>query len=127
MPFERARTLLGLGRVQRRGKRRKAARETLAEAHQIFKDLRAPLWAEKTAAELERTHLREAPTDLTPSEEQVAELAASGLKNRQIAERLYLSPKTVEANLARAYRKLGVGSRAELGAAMALREPASTK
>ena len=123
MPFERARTLLCLGRVQRRGKRRKAARERLGEALEIFENLGAPLWAEKTRAELERTHVREAPTDLTPSEDQVAQLAARGLKNREIAERLYLSPKTVEANLARAYRKLGVRSRAELGAAMATQAP----
>jgi DNA-binding CsgD family transcriptional regulator len=127
MPFERARTLLSLGRVQRRGKRRKAARETLGQARHIFEHLGAPVWAEKAEAELERTHIREAPADLTPSEEQMAQLAASGLKNREIAERLYVSPKTVEANLARAYRKLGVGSRAELGAAMTLREPAATK
>ena len=50
---------------------------------------------------------------------EVAELAASGLTNRQVAERAFISPKTVEANLARAYRKLGISSRAELGSRMA--------
>ncbi|HUA06106.1 MAG TPA: AAA family ATPase [Solirubrobacteraceae bacterium] len=118
MPFERARTLLCLGRVQRRRKQRKAARATLEAALEIFAGLGTSPWAEKTRAELERTHVRQAPQSLTPSEEQVVHLAASGMRNREIADRLYLSPKTVEANLARAYRKLGVRSRAELGAAI---------
>ncbi|HXZ56434.1 MAG TPA: AAA family ATPase [Gaiellaceae bacterium] len=118
VPFDLARTLLTLGRLQRRRKQRKAARESLERALGIFEELGAPLWAEKTRAELERTHLREAPSDLTPSEEQVARLAAAGLRNREIAERLFVSPKTVEANLGRVYRKLGIRSRAQLGAAM---------
>jgi DNA-binding NarL/FixJ family response regulator len=105
--------------VQRRQKQRKAARETLGQALGIFEQLGASLWADKARAELERTHLREAPAGLTPSEEQVARLAASGLRNREIAERLFVSPKTVEANLGRTYRKLGIRSRAELGAALA--------
>jgi DNA-binding CsgD family transcriptional regulator len=119
MPFERGRTLLCLGRVKRRAKQRKAARETLGGALEIFERVRASLWAERARQELARTHVREAPLELSPSEAQVVQLAAQGLKNREIAERLFLSPKTVEANLARAYRKLGVRSRAELGAAMA--------
>ncbi|MGZ4382138.1 MAG: AAA family ATPase [Gaiellaceae bacterium] len=119
VPFDLARTLLSLGRLQRRRKQRKPARESLERALGIFERLGAPLWADKARAELERTHLREAPSELTPSEEQIARLAASGLKNREIAERLFVSPKTVEANLARAYRKLGIRSRAELGATMA--------
>ncbi len=123
MPFERARTLLTVGRLQRRRKRRKAARESLERSLDIFETLGAPLWADKARAELERTHLREAPHELTPTEEQVARVAASGLTNREIAERLFLSPKTVEANLARVYRKLGIRSRAELGAAMAAPAP----
>ena len=57
-----------------------------------------------------------AADDLTPSETRIAELAASGLTNRAVAERLLISPKTVEASLARAYAKLGIRSRAELGA-----------
>ena len=123
MPFEQARTLLCLGRVQRRSKQRKEARATLTRALETFERVGAPLWAAKARAELDRTHLREAPTSLTPSELRVAELAASGLTNKRIAERLFMSPKTVEANLARVYAKLGIASRAELGARMA---PAST-
>ena len=67
-------------------------------------------------AELARVNV--APTrnlTLTPSERRVAELAASGMTNRDIAAALFISPKTVEANLARVYRKLGIRTRAELG------------
>jgi DNA-binding CsgD family transcriptional regulator len=56
---------------------------------------------------------------LTPTERTICELAASGLRNNEIAARLFLSEKTVEANLSRGYRKLGVRSRTELAAAMA--------
>jgi DNA-binding NarL/FixJ family response regulator len=52
---------------------------------------------------------------LTPSERRVAELVATGKTNRDVAAELYISPKTVEANLARIYRKLDIRSRAELG------------
>jgi len=64
---------------------------------------------------------------LTVTEERVASLAASGLTNRVIAERAFLSPKTVEANLARVYQKLGINSRAQLGRAIAERERAPAK
>jgi DNA-binding NarL/FixJ family response regulator len=57
-----------------------------------------------------------APTELTETERLVARLAASGLTNREVADRAFLAVKTVEANLARVYRKLGIRSRAELGA-----------
>src|SRR5436305_793323 len=60
--------------------------------------------------------LRRVPDDLTEAEQRVAELAATGLENREVAAQLFMSPKTVEANHARAYRKLGIRSRAELGA-----------
>jgi len=118
MPFELARTLLCLGRVERRRKLRKSARAALGQAFEIFAHVGAALWAARARAELDRTHLREAPSELSPSELRVAELAGSGLTNRQIATQLFLSPKTVEANLARAYGKLGIRSRAELGAWM---------
>jgi DNA-binding CsgD family transcriptional regulator len=118
MPFELARTLLCLGRVERRRKQRKSARAALGQAFEIFEHVGTPLWAATAQAELDRTHLREAPSELSPSELRVAELAGSGLTNRQIATQLFLSPKTVEANLARAYGKLGIRSRAELGAWM---------
>ena len=64
------------------------------------------------------------PADLSPSEERVARLTAEGRTNREVAETLFISTKTVEAHLARAYRKLGIRSRAELGACMARGGPA---
>jgi len=74
------------------------------------------LWAERARAELARTDVdRKATAELTPSEQRVAELAASGMTNRDIASALFISPKTVEANLARVYRKLDIRSRAQLG------------
>jgi len=119
-PFERARSLLVLGRIQRRAKQKAAARQSLERALEIFDGLPAPLWSERAREELRRTGLRRsAPDGLTESEQRVAELAASGLTNREVAKRLFISPKTVEANLARAYRKLGIRSRAELGAQLA--------
>ena len=79
----------------------------------------SPLWAERARAELARTNV--APgggLELTPSEQRVAELAASGMTNRDIAATLFVSAKTVEANLTQIYRKLGIRSRAELGRLM---------
>src|SRR5260370_3764294 len=61
---------------------------------------------------------------MTPSEERIAQLVATGLTNREVADRAFISPKTVEANLARIYDKLGVHSRAELGRVMNERERA---
>jgi DNA-binding CsgD family transcriptional regulator len=119
MPFEHGRTLLSLGRLERRRKQHKTARVALSDARDIFERIGTPLWAAMARAELERTHLRETPAELTPSERRVAELAGGGMTNRQMAQRLFLSPKTIEANLARAYTKLGIRSRAELGARMA--------
>ena len=106
-----------------------AARELLERALVIFEAAGAVLWAERARGELERVGLRRAaPDQLTESERRVAELAASGLTNREVAAQLFMSPKTVEANLARAYRKLGIRSRAELGTRLAAAErtPAQT-
>ena len=76
----------------------------------------APLWADRARAELARVKVAPSrETSLTDSERRVAELAAAGKRNRDIAAALFVSPKTVEAHLARIYRKLGINSRAELG------------
>jgi DNA-binding CsgD family transcriptional regulator len=124
MPFELGRTLLIMGQTQRRAKRKLVARQSLEQALAIFENLPAPLWAERARSELSRIGLRPpAPLALTATEERVAGMAAAGLTNRQVAQALFLSPRTVEANLARVYRKLGVSSRAELGAAMTRRKP----
>jgi ATP/maltotriose-dependent transcriptional regulator MalT len=124
MPLERARTLLVLGQLLRRRKERRQARSALLEALAAFEELGSPVWAGRARAELARLPARRAPSGLTPTEDAIAKLAATGLTNRVIAERVFVSPKTVEANLARVYRKLGIHSRAELGRAMAERERA---
>ena len=117
MPFELGRTLLVLGQVRRRRREKRAAASALERAVEIFDQVGARLWAERARSELERCGLRRAGADeLTPTERRVAELAATGSTNRQIADAIFVSPKTVEANLARVYRKLGIRSRAELGA-----------
>jgi DNA-binding CsgD family transcriptional regulator len=118
LPFDFAWTLLVRGRMHRRAKQRHAAAEVLRAALEQYEQLGAPSWIERTRAELDRVGLRRAPTELTATERRVAELAASGLTNREVASKAFMSPKTVQANLARVYRKLGISSRAELGARM---------
>ena len=115
-PFDRARTLLALGTVQRRAKRRGEARTTLESALAVFEELGAALWAERARAEIARLGGRRARDrdELTETERRIAELAADGRSNREIAGELFVSERTVEANLTRAYRKLGVRSRTEL-------------
>ena len=116
MPFERARTQLLVGQLQRRQRQKERSRATLREALQSFEAMGAQLWAGRVRSELARAEV--VPTRdlaLTPSERRVAELAASGMTNKDVAAALFISPKTVEANLGRIYRKLGINSRAELG------------
>ena len=119
MPFERARSLLVLGLLQRRARQKDAAAATLADAARIFESLGTRLWAERAGAELARSGSSRGGLDLTPGERRVAELASAGLTNRTIAAELFISAKTVEANLKRVYRKLDIRSRAELGRYMA--------
>jgi DNA-binding CsgD family transcriptional regulator len=118
LPFERARTLLALGSAERHANRKRAARETLERALETFVGLGAPLWEAKTRSELGRIGGRRAPARgaLSETEAKIAELAASGLTNNEIAARLVASPKTVKWNLSKVYRKLGVRSRTELAA-----------
>ena len=122
MPFELGRTLVVLGQLQRRRGERRAARESLEGALTLFERIGAEPWVARTRAEIRRIGVRRAPAELTENEQLVAELAATGATNREIAERLFMSRRTVESNLARAYRKLGIHSRAELGATMAARQ-----
>ena len=122
--IEVARTFLVAGQLERRRRQKRAAVEHLRKAASEFEQMGARLWAERARAELGRVGLRpSAPDELTESERRVAELAAAGRKNREVAAQLYLSPKTVEATLARVYRKLEIHSRAELGARLGGGQP----
>ncbi|MDT5018630.1 MAG: hypothetical protein QOD39_4790, partial [Mycobacterium sp.] len=116
MPFERARTQLLLGQLTRR--ERSESIPVLRDALAAFEELGTELWANRARAELAGRRAK-APARrqdaLTVAEQRVAELAASGMTNRDVAAKLFISSKTVEATLARVYRKLGIGSRAELG------------
>jgi DNA-binding CsgD family transcriptional regulator len=122
MPLERARTQLVLGGLQRRRRKREAAAAVLDEAWQAFDSRGATLWAARARTELDRLAARSAPgVGLTPSEQRVADLVAAGRTNREVAAELFISLRTVEANVATVYRKLGIRSRAELGRLMSTR------
>jgi len=119
MPFERARSQLVLGQLLRRQRHKGVAAATLREVLGAFDDLGTPLWADRARSELDRATLDlSRAAEFTPSEQRVAELAASGLTNREVAAAMFISTKTVEANLSRVYRKLDIRSRAELGLRM---------
>ena len=119
-PLERGRTLLCLGVVRRQAQQKRAAREALEQALAIFEELGALLWAEKARAELARISGRRTTSDeLTGTERRVAELAASGSTNKEIAGELFMGVSTVEAHLSRIYRKLGLRSRTELAGRIA--------
>lgn len=119
-PFEIARTRLCYGEVLRRHRRRVEAREHLAAALETFESIGAEPWADRARTELSATGEKARKRDvasnltLTPQELQIALAVADGATNREAAAQLFLSPKTVEAHLSSAYRKLGVRSRTEL-------------
>ena len=115
MPLERARTLLAYGSVLRRAKQKRAAREKLEEALPIFRSLGAPAWIKRAESELSRIAPPPAGgAELTPTEGRIAQLVSNGRTNKEVANELFLSVKTVEANLSRIYAKLNVRSRTEL-------------
>ncbi|WIM87031.1 LuxR C-terminal-related transcriptional regulator [Candidatus Mycobacterium wuenschmannii] len=119
MPFEKARTQLLLGQLQRRRRRRQDAAAALHEALETFERLGAPLWVARARAEIGRLDSpRGDGQGLTAAEQRTARLAAEGRSNKQIAAELFISEKTVEMYLSAAYRKLGVRSRAGLSAAL---------
>ena len=116
-PFELARTLLVLGTVQRRAQHKRAARESLERATEIFERLAARVWVEKARSELRRIGGRTASGDqLSETERRIVELVVAGRRNSEVAAELSLSPNTVAWNLSKVYRKLGVSSRTELAA-----------
>ncbi len=119
-PFEHGRLELCWGERLRRDGRRVEARMRLGEALARFDALGAAPWAERAAAELRATgaRARRGPrargTDLTAQELRIAKLVSEGLTNKDVAARLFLSPRTVETHLAHAFRKLDVRTRTEL-------------
>ena len=114
LPFERARSLLVLGEVQRRAKQRRAARATLTEAVEAFDRLGATAWSKKADAERARIGGRSTIEGLSETELRVARLVAEGKSNKEVAAELFVSVRAVEANLSKVYAKLGIESRMEL-------------
>lgn len=125
-PFERARTTLVQGRVERNARNWGAARAALVSALEQFDTLGASRWAEKTSAEIARVPGRRPgrSDDLTTREREIATLVAEGLANKEVAARLFLTIRTVEANLSKVYAKLGVRSRTELAVQFSRRDGA---
>jgi DNA-binding CsgD family transcriptional regulator len=124
-PFYRARLLLEYGSWLRRRRRIAEARAPLRHAHQVCEAHGLLPWAERALAELRasgegRAAFRaEERVPLSPQELQIAQLAAEGLSNREIGQRLYLSHRTIGSHLYRIFPKLGITSRAQLGSALA--------
>ncbi|WP_274037746.1 helix-turn-helix transcriptional regulator [Actinacidiphila cocklensis] len=119
-PFELALTRLDYGEWLRRRRRAAEARPLLGGALEIFQRLGAQPWTARASAELRAAGApmpapAASPTaDLTPQEQQIAELAAQGMTNRDIAAQLYLSPRTVGYHLHKIFPKLGIRSRTQL-------------
>ena len=116
LQFDQARTLLGLGRAVRRLRRWGAARAALDRAAAVFERNGSIGWAEQARTEAGRLGARRPRPagELTPTEQRVAELAAGGLANKEIAAMLFVTVSTIEAHLSHVYAKLGVRSRAQL-------------
>jgi DNA-binding CsgD family transcriptional regulator len=124
-PFWRGRLLLAHGRWLRRRRRIADSRAPLRQAREIFDAIGASSWGDQARRELrasgERSRRRvpEARDELTAQELQIAQLAAEGLSNREIGQRLFLSHRTISTHLYRVFPKLGITSRTELSAALA--------
>jgi DNA-binding CsgD family transcriptional regulator len=116
LAFDEARTLLSLGRAQRRAKKWGAARVVLERTVAAFEAIGSPGWADDARAELERVGARKpaASGGLTATERRVADLAVEGLANKEIARTLVVTVNTVEFHLRNTYAKLGIRSRVQL-------------
>ena len=118
-PFDLARIQLAYGSQLRRIKRTTDARQRLASAAEVFHRLGAAPWAARADRELRATGITVSKADaglasLTPQQRQIALLAAAGHTNKEIAARLFLSPRTVSTHLYQVFPKLGITSRAAL-------------
>jgi DNA-binding CsgD family transcriptional regulator len=110
--------------VQRRAKRWADARRSLEEARRTFDRIEARLWLKRAEEELGRVPGRRSGGEtLTPTERRVVELVVEGRPNKEVAAALFVTVKSVEANLSRIYTKLGVRSRSELARRMAEGHP----
>ena len=120
LPLEIGRTLLEKGSLERRAKRKTAAKATLERALGVLEPLDAAMWVARARDELGRIGLRRAAASegITPAQARVADLAVAGATNREIAQSLYMSERTVEAHLTKVYRELGIRSRAQLAGAL---------
>ena len=124
IPLELGRTGLAYGSALRRTRQKAAARTALESAARDFDAIGARVWAERARTELARVGGRPPSSGaLTPTERRVAELVAQGLQTKQVAARLFVSPKTVEGHLSRIYGKLGIASRTELAHRLGHRDP----
>jgi DNA-binding CsgD family transcriptional regulator len=117
-PFQRARTLFSYGRWLRRQRRTTESREPLRSAIELFEALGATRWAHRAQQELraagEASGIPADADNLTAQELQIARLAAEGLSNREIGERLFLSHRTIGSHLYRIFPKLEVTARSQL-------------
>jgi DNA-binding CsgD family transcriptional regulator len=124
---ELARSHLLFGEWLRRRGARAEAREHLRVAHAMFEEIGAAGFAARAGRELRALGDQPSPVDpgdaLTAQERQIAELAAEGLTNPEIATKLFLSPRTVQYHLRKVFIKLAIGSRVELRDALAARVP----
>ena len=126
-PLQRARLLLAYGRWLRRQRRIAESRTPLRDARDAFDAMGCAGWGDQARRELrasgESSRRRDlaASDQLTAQELQIAQLAAQGLTNRDIAQRLYLSHRTISTHLYRIFPKLGITSRGELGSALSAR------
>ncbi len=119
-PFDRARTQLVFGESLRRTGRRHEARTHLRAALEVFERAGAASWSERTRTELRATgetarkRVPSAVDQLTPQELRVTQFVAEGATNKEVAERLFLSPRTIDYHLRKIFTKLGITSRSEL-------------
>ena len=120
-PYEHGRTLLEKGSLQRRAKRKSAAKQTLEDSLEILEPLGAQILVSRARDEISRIGFRRAAVTegLTPAQTRVAELVVAGSSNGEIALELHMSLRTVESHLTRIYQEHGVKSRTQLIAAMA--------
>ncbi len=127
-PFDLARVRLAQGERLRRARATTDSKGPLVDALRTFQQLRSRTWAERAAKELRAAGWSVPNTsdrtgqELTPQEREIAQLAAAGLTNKQIAERLFISHRTVGAHLYQIYPKLGITSRAALRDALTARD-----